>query len=129
MLLPTKYLDVDALKLVGIWEEVDMYLKNIGWDKWAELRYPSYETITFEFFSSYAYDDENGKISFRLGNESFSFSVDDLNDFLHLPRFEDDVGGFDKHAFWSQISGLNEQYNPTDHYQTLPVIISSKLTF
>ena len=36
--VPNKYMDEDALKAVGLWEEVDMYLKRCGWEKWALLR-------------------------------------------------------------------------------------------
>ena len=48
-------MDVDALKSIGIWEEVDMYIKHIRWEKWAALRYPSYEALIFEFLGMYTY--------------------------------------------------------------------------
>ena len=80
--MPNKHIDEDALKAVGLWEEVDMYLKHSGWEKWALLRYPSYKTLIIEFLSMYHYSEEEENIAFRLGNETFNLSVYDLNDAL-----------------------------------------------
>ena len=88
-----------------------MYLKHIGWEKWVIVRYPSYKTLIFQFLSMYTYFEDEEIIHFRLGNKTFSLSVYDLNNALQLPRLEDNVGGFNKHEFWSQITGLNERYN------------------
>ena len=60
----------------------------------------------------YTYIKDEEIISFQLRNKGFSLSVYDLNDALQLPRLEDNVGGFNKHDFWSQITSLNERYNP-----------------
>ena len=44
--------------------------------------YPSYLRPTYEFLSSYHFDDEAKFISFRLGNEDYKLALFQLNDFL-----------------------------------------------
>jgi len=51
-IFPTRYLDEPSLITLGLLEDVEYMLNNVGWSKFATMKYDTYELITLEFLSS-----------------------------------------------------------------------------
>ena len=60
---------------MGLWEEVDTYIKGVGWEEWVLQKFQSYEVLIYEFLSLFEFNSESNIMSFRLGNEDFELSI------------------------------------------------------
>ena len=69
-----KYIDVELLRELGMWEDMNTLLDHFGWHDYLQLQFPVYEKLVWEFFSSFTIDTtmeyHNGHyyIHFRLGD-------------------------------------------------------------
>ena len=73
------------MKGVGLWDEVDFYIKRLGWEEWVMQKFPSYEVIIYEFLSLFEFNSSTNKMKFRLGNEDFEMSIWEIKRALHMP--------------------------------------------
>ena len=85
LIIPNSYIDEEALKRVGLSEEVDFYIKRLGWEEWVLHKFPSYEVIIYEFLSLFEFHNATNKMSFRLGNEDFFMSIWEIKRALNMP--------------------------------------------
>ena len=82
-----------------------MYLSRMGWEAFVLLQYPTYVRPTYEFLSSFHFDEQSLLITFRLGNKEHSMGLFELNDVFHFSANQDAMVEYDRHAFWNEITG------------------------
>lgn len=98
--VPNSYVDEEALRHVGLWEEVQSYITKLGWDEWVLQKFPSYEVLIYEFLSLFEFNNETNTMSFRLGNENFEMSIWEIKRALKMPIMYHQFPTFDKNSFW-----------------------------
>ena len=68
---------------------------------------------TCEFLSSYEFNEDDGLLNFRLGNQDHIISLFKLNDVFHFPKNKDANVEFDRDEFWQEIIGQRDvSYQP-----------------
>ena len=77
--VPNRYMSANALREVGLLEEVNMYIARIGWEACVLLQYPTYIRLTCEFLSSFHFDEHSLILTFRLGNMEHTMGMFELN--------------------------------------------------
>ena len=55
-IVPTRYIDDDALHALGLYDEVMGYVDRIGWKFFVQDQYPTYKELTLEFLSTFSID-------------------------------------------------------------------------
>ena len=100
------------MKGVGLWDEVDFYIKRLGWEEWVMQKFPSYEVIIYEFLSLFEFNSSTNKMKFRLGNEDFEMSIWEIKRALNMPIMFSQFPSYNKSAFWKQLTDLDEGFNP-----------------
>ena len=66
--------------------------------------YPTYARVTCEFLSSFKFDEETTKLSFRLGNRNFDMCIFELNKVLDFPSGYPAHIEFDRNEFQKEIT-------------------------
>ena len=61
--------------------------------------YPTYARVTYEFLSSFNFNEETNKLFFRLGNKNFDMHMFELNKVLDFPSGHPAHIEFDKNEF------------------------------
>ena len=51
-----KYLNVEMLQALDMWNDIDALLGHLGWLDYVQLRFPMYEKLIWEFFSFFTID-------------------------------------------------------------------------
>ena len=97
-----KYLSASALQRSGLLDEVNMYVARMGWEAFIIMKHPIYIVPTCEFLSSFKYDEYNGILNFRLGNQDHTIGLFKLNDIFHFPKDQDANIVYDRHEFWRE---------------------------
>ena len=75
-------------------------------------KFPSYEVIIYKVLSLFAFDSATNKMSFRLGNEDFLMSIWEIKRALNMPIIFSQFPSYNKHAFWKQLTDLDDSFNP-----------------
>ena len=83
--VPNRYMSAHALREVGLFEEVNMYITRMGWEACVLLQYPTYVRLTCEFLSSFHFDEQALLITFRLGNIEYTMGLFELNNAYNFP--------------------------------------------
>ena len=74
---PNMYIFFLDLRTLGLFQEVHVFIKNIGWEKFFQIRCPSFYELTYEFLTTFDLDrtisdvTHEGAITFRLMNKEF----------------------------------------------------------
>ena len=76
--LSNKYIDLSALEVLGIQDDLVQSLKVIGWSGLMSMDDPSYEKLTYEFLSSFTVNDD--ALSFRIANVQHEITKSALAD-------------------------------------------------
>ena len=66
--------------------------------------HPTYIMPTCEFLSSFEYDEHDGILNFRLGNQDYTIGLFELNDVFHFPKDQDENVDYDRNEFWMEIT-------------------------
>ena len=74
-------------------------------------KFPSYEVIIYEFLSLFEFNSSTNKMKFRLGNEDFEMSIWEIKRALNMPIMFSQFPSYNKHAFWKQLTDLDEGFN------------------
>lgn len=120
-MVPTRYPHILTLQLLGIDDNVNQLLANLGWLDFLEIARCTYEGITLEFLSSLCFFEDrsdsgipNRKLSFRLFNVDFNLSLTEFCEllgfknegFIHDSRHpEEKPEGFCAKTFWAELTG------------------------
>ena len=96
------------LEMVGLFEEVCMYLRRMGQEQFILKTYHTYAGVTYEFFSSFKFDEEAKKLFFRLGNEFFGLDLFELNKILGFSSGHPASIEFNRDEFQREITGQRE---------------------
>ena len=94
-----------ALREVGLFEEVNIYIERMGQEAWVLLQHPAYVQPTCEFLSSFDFDEHTSLMTFRLGNVNHTIGLFELNDAYNFPPNESAMVEFDRDEFWKEITG------------------------
>ena len=94
--------------MVGLFEEICMYLRRMGWEKFILKTYPTYDRVTCKYLSSFKFDEEANKLFFRLGNKFFDLDLFELNKVLCFPSGYPASIEFNRDEFWREIIGKRE---------------------
>ena len=94
-----KYMSIHSHESVGLLNDVNMYISRMGWEAFVMMQYPTYIVPTYEFLSSYEFDEHQAILNFRLGNQDHAISLFELNDVFHFPKDQDANIDFDRDAF------------------------------
>ena len=66
-----------------------------------------------EFLSSFEFDENNGMLNFRSGNQDHTIGLFELNDVFHFSKDQDENINYDRNEFWREItSQRNVFYQP-----------------
>ena len=76
--LSNKYIDLSALQVLGIQDDLVQALKVTGWSGLMSMDDPSYEKLTYEFLSSFTVNDD--ALSFRIANVQHEITKSALAD-------------------------------------------------
>ena len=87
-----------------------MYLRRMGWEQFMMKTYLTYAIVTYEFLSSFKFDEEANKLFLRLGNKSFDIRIFDLNKVLGFPSGHPANIEFNRDEFWREIIGQREMF-------------------
>ena len=91
-IVPTKYIDEDCLRDLGLLESVQFMLHASGLHYIATMNLPTYESLTLEFLSSFSYQTHFtlevghyliGAMTFRLFNTEYTMNQETLSQILH----------------------------------------------
>ena len=78
--VPMKYLSASALQRLGLLNEVNIYVARLGWEAFIMMKHPTYIMPACEFLSSFEFDENDGMLNFRLGNQDYTIGLFKLND-------------------------------------------------
>ncbi|KDP34728.1 hypothetical protein JCGZ_11284 [Jatropha curcas] len=90
-ILPNKFIDVDALSIVGLKNAVIEPLRRVGWGSFIEMKDPVYPPLTLEFLSSlsasirFPADSFRNNIKFRLLGRNFELSINEVSHIFGFP--------------------------------------------
>ena len=85
------YLDVDMLRTLHLYDDLEILLRNLGWLDFVTLQESVYERLVWEFMSSYVvdfnrkFDEVRGYIRFRLFDRTHEMHLIRFNELLRLP--------------------------------------------
>lgn len=54
--IPGKFLYLETLNALGVWEEVQLLIDGIGWGSLFHLRKPAFTKLVHEFFCTFFFD-------------------------------------------------------------------------
>ena len=94
-----KYLSASALRRAGLLDEVNMYVSRMGCQDFMMMKHPTYVVPTCEFLSSFEFDENDGILNFRLGNQDHTIGLFELNDVFHFPKDQKANIDFDRDEF------------------------------
>ena len=77
----------------------------MGWEAFIMMKHPTYVVPTYEFLSSFKFDENDGILNFRLGNQDHTIGLFELNDVFHFPKDQDANVDYDRDVFWREITG------------------------
>jgi len=140
----TRYMDNTVLEALGLNDDFNWMLEQVGWTHFFNLRYPTYVDLTLEFLSSIECNIlqgegcTEGQITFRLLNIDHSFDLAQFNAIFGLP-----AGGYRKPPpefhdsyFWSLISydspnfkssNIKASFMPNPYFRYLHRIMANTL--
>jgi len=81
-----KYVDVQLLHTLSLWDALDALFGVLGWSNYVYLRLPVYEKFVYQFFSSFMIDEQ------QLHNHGpcyIHFRLGDLTHEMFLARFNE----------------------------------------
>jgi len=90
-----KFLHVESLQTLGIYDDKRTLLGNLGLLHFVERKCVTYDRLILEFLSSLrvewngSYRDESVDISFCMFNTDHRMSFKGFNNLLHLPNYPD----------------------------------------
>ncbi|KDP42289.1 hypothetical protein JCGZ_01613 [Jatropha curcas] len=90
-ILPNKFIDEDALSMVGLKDNVIEPLRRVGWGDFIAMKDPVYAPLTLEFLSSYSslirfpIGCVRNFVQFRLLGRDFELSIDELSHIFGFP--------------------------------------------
>ena len=96
-ILPTRYIDEDCLRDLGLLESVQFMLHESGLHYIATMNLPTYESLTLEFLISFSYQTPStpeasqyliGATTFRLFNMEYTMNQETLSQILHCNHGE-----------------------------------------
>ena len=96
---PMKYISASSLQRAGLLNEVNMYISRMGWEAFVMKQYPTYVVPTYEFLSSFEFDENEALLNFKLGNLDHTIGLFELNDVFHFPKDQDANIDFDRDDF------------------------------
>ena len=64
---------------MGLLDEVNMYVSRMGWEAFIMMKHPTYIVPTCEFLSSFEFDENDGILNFRLGNQDHNIGLFELD--------------------------------------------------
>ncbi|KAG2271625.1 hypothetical protein Bca52824_066180 [Brassica carinata] len=96
---PMRFLDVEALRTLGIYEDVRMILRNMGMESLLDMSYGIHKEVSCEFMSTFsvryhcdAHRTEGfGRISFEINEKTYKVGFKKLSSIL---GFSDNRGSF-----------------------------------
>ncbi|CAL1412370.1 unnamed protein product [Linum trigynum] len=79
--IPSQFMDMDVLKITIIEENVLNYFKNMGWPRFQEMIFPTYEKFTRAFLATFVFhkDGINNRFQFSLGGKQFELSLSQVD--------------------------------------------------
>ena len=94
-----KYLSTSSLQRTTLLNEVNMYVARMGWKAFILMWNPTYIVPTYEFLSSFEFDEDDDMLNFSLGTQDHTIGIFELNDVFHFPKDQDTNIDFDRHEF------------------------------
>ena len=91
-IIEPKYMDVDFLKIVGLWDSISKLIEVVRWTEFLSLTLLVYEPLCWEFLSSLVLDwnahfqDRPVYIKFEFFNRDFETNLSEFNRRLRLPH-------------------------------------------
>ena len=76
-----------------------MFIARMEWEAFVMKHHPTYIVPTYEFLSSYEFNEDEGLLNFRLGNQDHTIGLFELNDVFHFPKHKDANIEFDRDVF------------------------------
>ena len=128
---PNRYICFPTLRTLGLFDEIDIFIRNIGWERFVQIRCPSFHELTYEFLTTFNLDksvtdvSHEGTISFRLMNREFGMSITEFSVAcgFYTEEYTDSVdydnsytgfpSNFNPNAFWREITDSPINYNPS----------------
>ncbi|CAL1407009.1 unnamed protein product [Linum trigynum] len=112
--IPSQFMDMDVLKITRIEENVLNYFKNMGWPRFQEMRFPTYEKLTRAFLATFVFhkDGINSRFQFSLGGKQFELSLIEVHKALLFDgaaTTEPELP-YDEKAFWRKISDDDKEF-------------------
>ena len=81
-----KYLSASALQRVGLLDKVNIYVARLGWEAFIMMKHPTYIVPIYKFLSSFEFDENDGILNFKLGNQDHTIGLFELIDVFHFPK-------------------------------------------
>ena len=117
--LATRYPDNTTLRDLGLIDNVNLMLSNLGMSYFCSLISPTYIRLTYEFLSSFRYATPVGgsrttnTIYFRMFNRDYTFSQDHMANIFSFPHGDEYIyqapleSEWESNAldFWRQLTG------------------------
>ena len=67
-IIPNRYASSTSLSEIGLLDEVMLYVNRIGWGNFIMMQSPSYVEPTYEFISSFSFNEHTLMLNFHLEN-------------------------------------------------------------
>jgi len=112
-IIEAKYMDVEFLKTIGLWDSLNELIRVAGWTESMGLAFMVYERLRWEFLRSLVvgwstpYQNWPVHIRFRFSNRDFETNLAEFDQTLSLPhsgvwtvRHEN----FNMQSFWCEIT-------------------------
>ena len=93
-----------ALREVGLFEELNMYIARMGWEGCVLVQYPTYVQLTCEFLSSFHFDENSLLMTFHLGNREHTMGMLEFNDAYNFPLNQNAMVQFNRDEFWAELT-------------------------
>ncbi|KAJ8431382.1 hypothetical protein Cgig2_027976 [Carnegiea gigantea] len=81
-----KYIDVELLQALRMWDDVNALLGHLGWPDYVHLQFPVYEKLVWEFFNSFTIDTVG---EYHNGHCYIRFQLGHLTHEMNLARFSE----------------------------------------
>lgn len=102
----TLFFDEEVMRILGLYEDALRLFKNIGWGKFFESTWETFKGPTLEKVSTFKLHTkmrpQPHHITFRVGNNNYSLSMPEINEFLGAPqrRVYKNHHSFTASTFW-----------------------------
>ena len=66
-IMPNRYVSATSLTEIGLLDEINFYINRMGWNDFIMMQNPSYTSPTYEFLSSFNFNDCTLMTHFSFG--------------------------------------------------------------